>query len=287
MFTSECDAFSRASNEGSIMSRQHGSETLNFQGFSGYYGSIPQGYGGFDWSEVSFLNDTYWENVKTNWCDTGYQNVVHGSGLAFTSAPSGEHTYGYFRAENLKQTFDLVSMVAGSAWENNQPFKFTSYVYRPGQGFVYKASATAFLDQTAHNIKFASLGGADDFKGITAVVINGGIGTYGNTCSYGTGYQTYGYELAFDTMKVRWHGKSHADAGMNAPAHPLFLHSPNHNTPDAHLVGALQPGHAHGDAPASAVHHAGSGYHAELLLPGSDSGLPAHLHIPGIEHFGT
>ena len=274
------------------MSKHHGTETLTFEGLSGYYGSVPEGYGGFIWSDAAYLNASYWENVKTNWCDTGYQNVVDGSGLAFTQAPSGEQSYGYLRSENLKQTFSLESMVAASAWETKQPFKFTSYTYEQGVGFVKKASFTVDLSQTAQKIDFSHLptptAMTGAFDNISALIIKSSTGAYGNTCSYGAGQYTTGNQLAFDDLTVKWSGGAPKGMGRQ-PAHPLLANQHHHITPAAHLVN-LHATQAHAAEGGSAgLHHASADYHAELLsLPGHGaSGLTAQFQLPDIDHFGS
>jgi hypothetical protein len=278
--------------EGPFMSKHHGTETLTFEGYSGYYGSVPQGYGGFVWSDVNFLNASYWQNEKTNWCDTGYQNVIDGNGLAYSWGQQEKQSYGYFRSENIRQTFSLVSMVAASAWESNQPFKFTSYIYEPHVGFVVKASVTLSLSQTAQTINFSHLpvpvAVTDAFDNISAVRITSGTGTYGNTCSYGAGHPTYGNELAFDDLKIKWNGAVPHGTGR-APGRPLLPNQHGHGTPDAHLVN-LHAAQAHAANGADAAsHHAANAYHAELMsLSGHDTaGLTAQFHLPAIEHFGS
>jgi hypothetical protein len=275
------------------MTKHHGTQTLGFEGFNGYYGSLQQGYGGFDWSSVSFLNESYWQNVKTNWCDTGFQNVLDGTGLAYTSSPNNSQTYGYFRVENLKQTFNLVSMVAASGWETNQPFQIATYTYKPGVGFVLKEKAntqiSVYLSQTAQTINFASLAKPKYFKDVSAVIIRGKTGSYGNTCSYGPNDHTYGYQLAFDDLTVKWN-KAGNQKGQFTPEHPLISHSQHHNSPMAHLLGNSQAPHAHViDGPGVASSHSGQNYHPELMsLTGHDpTGLTGQFHLPAMEHFGS
>lgn len=278
------------------MGKHHGTETLTFEGFSGYYGSVPQGYGGLIWSDVDYLNASYWQNEKTNWCDTGYQNVVDGNGLAYTWGQQGAQSFGYFASPSPAHTFSLVSMVAASAWETNQPFTFISYVYKPVEGFVVKAEITLHLSQTAQKLVFADLPNLSsqraDFQNISAVRIISGAqgGTYGNTCSYGQSQHTYGNELAFDDLQITWNGGiPHGNGKM--PAHPLLpglRHG--HGTPAAHLVGVQQAAHGHAvNGPDAASHHDASGYHTELMsLSGHDSvGLTTQFHLPAVEHFGT
>ncbi len=277
------------------MSKHHGTETLTFEGFSGYYGSVPEGYGGFVWSDVDYLNASYWQNVKTNWCDTGFQNVIDGNGLAYTWGQQDLQSFGYFATENAKETFSLVSMVAASGWETKQPFTFISYVYKPFKGFVEKAQVTLDLSQTAQKIVFADLPNLTsqrtDFENISAVRITSGSqgGTYGNTCSYGTSEHTYGNQLAFDDLKIKWNGAV-PHGGGHPPSTPLQASLHHHGSPAAHLAANLHAAHTHAvDGAGTASHHGSGGYHTELLsLPGHDpSGLTAQFHLPAVEHFGT
>lgn len=295
MFTWECDAFSLdAAYEGASMSKHHGTQTLNFENFSGYYGSVQSGYGGFVWSDVDFMSSSYWQDSKTNWCDTGYQNVLDGNGLAFSRfggagyyTQQGTYTpsFGYFRPENIKETFSLVSMVAASAWETNQPFKFTAYVYDPGVGFLKKGSVTLHIGQTAQTIDFEHLSSptilSHTFDNISAVRITSGSGSIGNTCSYGSGQPTYGNELAFDDLKIKWNGGVPHGVG-GAVRHPLLGH--HQVAPAAHLPNLHALSHA---TEGASSHHAASGYHAELMSLHDSSGLTSLFHLPSAEHFGT
>ena len=158
---------------------QHSKETLSFNSFTGYYGSMPAGYGGFNYVSMQYLNATYWESIETNWCDTGYQNVDHGAGEAV--AIQG---YSIFETLNVKETFSLKSMVAASAWETHQPFTFASYTYSEKQKYwVLKASVTVYLSQTAKTINFAKLGKQGDFANIGLLLMKAGSGSYGNTAT--------------------------------------------------------------------------------------------------------
>jgi hypothetical protein len=293
MFSWECDAFSfAAAYEDPSMSKHHGTETLTFEGFSGYYGSVPQGYGGFVWSDVDYLNDSYWQNVKTNWCDTGYQNVIDGNGLAYAWGKEGKPSYGYFRTDNIKETFSLVSMVAASAWETKQPFTFTGYVYEPEKGFVKKGSVTYYLSQTAQKLEFGHSPGPKatlhSLSNISAVIIKSASGSYGNTCSYGQGHPTYGNQLAFDDLTIKWNGKVPHGAG-DPPARPLLGSQHHHGAPTAQLVNLHAPQVHATDEGNAASHLSAGGYQAELMsLPGQQpAGLTGQFHLPGVEHFGT
>jgi hypothetical protein len=272
------------------MTKQHTPETLGFNGFSGYYGSITAGYGGFTWSDVDYLNATYWQKEMTNWCDTGYQNVIKGAGEAFTFNNNGSTSYGVF--ENTTETFTLKSMVAASAWETAQPFDFKSYTYKAGYGFVYKAAVTVDLSQTKQTINFADIGKPGDFKNIALVEIVSGTGKYGNTCTYGRYGYTLGNEMAFDNLKVVWNGTIPKASGKFITK-GLATHNHGHV---AHAAAAqLVSGDAHHDANPAA--HTGAaiqsgaqtGFHSELLALGDAhaGGLTAQFQLPPIEHFGT
>jgi hypothetical protein len=273
------------------MSKQHGTETLTFESFSGYYGSVPQGYGGFVWSDVDFMNSSFWQTEKTSWCDTGYQNALDGDGLAFarylgTGYYPPQQAYkasaAYFRSENIKETFSLVSMVAASAWESNQPFKFTSYVYEPNIGFLPKASVTLYLSQTPQTINFDHLPVpmpiAHGFDNISAIRIKSETGTYGNSCSYGAN-QTHGNQMAFDDMQVKWSGATPHKMGAQ-PARPLNANL--HRAGAADHAANMHAGQSHASG-AEGAHHA-----ENLSLPSHETAaLTGQFHLPNIEHFGS
>jgi hypothetical protein len=277
------------------MSQQHTKEGLNFNGFSGYYGSVSQGYGGLDYSDVDFMNASYWENVKTNWCDTGYQNVIHGAGEGFTWGLNGGLSYGLLQSSDLKETFNLDSMIAASAWETNQPFTFISYTYKNHVGFAKKASDTVYLSQTAQKIDFAKLGTGKptDFKNIAAVLIVSGSGSYGNTCSYGTNTYTTGNQMAFDDLKVTWNGTiPHGHGGKPVTTGLLAqFHRHGAHVAAAHVVTDYQhPVAADHQSGPALQHIEGSGaYHTELqaIGAGQPGDLTAQFLLPQVEHFGS
>jgi hypothetical protein len=267
-------------------------ETLNFNNNSGYYGSILSGYGGFTWSDVDFMNATYWQNVMTDWCDTGFQNVIHGAGEAFTWNNNGSTSYAVFSTVNLNETFSLKSMVAASGWETAQPFDFLSYTYQTGHGFIAKASDIVYLSQTAQTINFAKIGKPGDFKNIALVEIISGSGKYGNTCSYGRYGYTLGNEMAFDNLKVKWNGKiptgngKVVTTGLSPHNHLRGSHGVS-----AHLVSGDSHQGANVAAHADATTHSAmqAGFHTELMSLGeTQSGdLTGQFHLPAVEHFGT
>lgn len=266
------------------MDTPHTRETVKFNGLSGYYGSLPSGYGGFNYTLVNYLNASYWENVQTNWCDTGYQNVISGPGEAYIPGT------GLFESANLKETFSLIGMVAASAWETNQPVTFNTYVYSRGN-LKLKASDTVYFSQTAQTVDFATLGGKGDFRNISAVTVFVGAGSYGNTCTYGRYSYTTGYQFAFDNLKVRWSGS--IPRGDTGKLFTKGLHV-NGSHEAAHVAAHLIEGNDHrGGAdvihPGLPDHHPAAGYHSQLLsLPDHDpGGLTSLFHSPTIEHFGT
>jgi hypothetical protein len=271
---------------------QHTKEKLGFNGFSGYYASISAGYGGFDWVDVDYMNAAYWQKVETNWCDTGYQNAIHGAGEAFTFGQGlNSPAYSTIVTSDLKETFSLTSMVAASAWETDQPFKFISYTYKNGQ-FITKASDTVYLSQTAQTINFAKMPGGKptDFQNIAAVTIVSGSGKYGNTCTYGPYGYTTGQQMAFDNLKVRWNGKIPQGHQGNEVLKQLLPRA-HHQAPHvaAHLVSeAHDAGAASGHVPA--VHANGGEFHTEMLSLAGDGpggGLTAQFALPQVEHFGS
>lgn len=268
-------------------------ETLNFDNFSGYYASIDQGYGGFDWGSVDFMNETFWQTQHPEWCDTGYQNVIQGAGEALTFNNNGSVSYGLFESADLKVSFDMQSMVAASAWETDQPFEFRSYTYKKGHGFILKASDTVYLSQTAQTINFAKIGKPGDFKNIVTVVIVSGTGQYGNTCSYGQYGYTLGNEMAFDNLKVKWNGKIPTGNGKLVTTGLAVHNGAGHgaHAVTAHLVSAGSHQGANLPAHANAGSHSGTqaNFHSELMSLGDShgGGLTSQFHLPLIEHFGT
>jgi hypothetical protein len=274
------------------MSKQHTKETVNFNNFSHYYYggmSANNGYGGFDWIDVDYLNATYWQKVATNWCDTGYQNVIHGSGEAYTYGVDGFPSVSYLVSANPKVSFSLTSMVAASAWETDQPFTLESFAYKDG-AVVLKASDTIYLSQTAQTIDFAKISGGKptDFKNIVALEIVSGTGKFGNTCSYGPYGYTTGNEMAFDNLKVKWNGKIPQGHEGKTITPGLFAHR-HHHAPyvAAQLLhhGDIDAGTHNGST--SAAHHQNGDYHTQLLSLGQDSGLTSQFALPQVEHFGT
>src|ERR1700735_3986292 len=140
---------------------------INFEHFSGYLNNLSYsaGYGGMNWNDMFEVQSAYID--EHSWCDTGYNNVLSGQGEAITQGTGG------FESANLYRTFTLEKGTFASAWETNQPFYFNSYVYKPGQGMVLKASDKIVLSQDAHTINFTHYG--HDFRNISELNIVAGV----------------------------------------------------------------------------------------------------------------
>lgn len=255
---------------------------LNFNNFAGYYTNLyHSNYGGFDWFNMMELNGSMIDNVL-DYCDTGYNNALHGRGEGVTVG-NGSAMYTY------ASTFNLKSGVFASAWEVNQPV----YIDTWANG-TEKASIEVHLSQMATKIDFSKYG--TDFQDINAITIwpvNKG-GTGGSTCTYG--HPTYGYQVAFDNLKITLNsGKGpHSEHGRPAFFQAFAHHHATHTAnPFAALAMANPDGHTAATG-LSSSHHApgqtGSGYHAELMsLDGAghhDTGLTSQFALPLIEHFG-
>jgi hypothetical protein len=261
--------------------KKHGTnETLNFSDLNGCSGSIPDGYGGFNWiGSFEYINTMCF---NTAWCDTGYNNVA-----AVSASPTVAWVYDYGTVESAKlsESFDLKSIASASAWDTNQEWTFTSYTYKNGS-FTVKGSANVYLSQLAQTINFATLGGKGAFQKIDAIHIQvDNLGTSGNTCSYGA--STYGYQMVFDNVKVHWNGKIPQNNGAHLVQLPGHMPHPHHHATLAalHNSGGHAPGTWHGGH--TAPHHAGGAYHSQLLNLGHDpGGLTTEFRLPQPGHFG-
>jgi hypothetical protein len=167
---------------------------LTFNGFSGYYGYVSNGYQGFDFIDMYFLTklgiDTYYPNEKT-----GYNNDLHGSGVAFTLGASNYDGYGWTGCliSPDKETFTLKSGDFAAAWDDSMNFSFTSY-----HDDTMKARVEINLKITGTLIDFANYG--NDFKNITKVGMYA-IGKGHVSSVYGSGYQ-----IVIDNLKAVWQG---------------------------------------------------------------------------------
>jgi hypothetical protein len=238
--------------------------------FPGYYGSMSSqdGYGGFNFTGlVEYLNTPYFS--RTTWCDNGYTNVAAATG-AYTL--SFIPYYGTMVSAKPTESFTLSSFVAASAWCTHQEFTITTYTYANGT-FTEKGSINEYLSQSAQTIKLGKLG-----RNIAEIhFATDGLGAAGNTCSYGAG--TYGYQLVWADVKVKWNGKIPTSNGL----HTL----PGHHHVAPHAAQIAHAAHVASATHQGSAHHTNSGYHSQLLAFGHDpGGLTAEFNLPQTEHFG-
>ncbi len=257
-------------------------ETLNFTGFSAYYGpmSAHEGYGGFDYSGfVEYMNTIFWQKIETCWCETGYQNVAAATGA---SSIGWIYEDGTFTSANPKETFDLKSFVAAAAWSANMEWQLTTYSAagpRTMDFYVTDAPRTP-----AQHIKVAKSVG-NDITGFNLLMLS--IGTGGNTCTdcgNNMGYGAYGYQMAFGDMRITWNGKiPHGGHELRGET----PHARHHVTPNPINANAGMPAHHAQHGSGSASHHGDAAWHTQLLAFGHDPGnLTAEFKLPQTEHFG-
>ncbi len=253
---------------------KHAKETLNFTGFSGYYGAMSghDGYGGFNYlGLMEYMNTSLFSHEP--WCNQGYVNVAAATGA---SALGWIYFDGVMESASPTESFSLKSFVAASAWSTDQKFRINTYTYASGS-FTLKGTMYAYLSQTATTVKLGKLG-----KNIAAVsfyLLD--LGSPGNTCTYGSG--TYGYQMAWGDVKVKWNGK--------IPTHSTGIHAQlpgfhNHHQ-TAHTVAQLahNTSHVNGSHQGSAHHNTDTGYHSQLLALHHESGnLASQFNLPQVEH---
>ncbi|HEY2445988.1 MAG TPA: hypothetical protein VGI20_09650 [Rhizomicrobium sp.] len=247
-------------------------EKINFNNpDQNYYGNyyFGYGYGGMNWVDVFAFTKVQIEKAEQElgWCDTGYQNALHGKGAAFMPG------FDYIQSYGGTETFNLKSAFLAAAWEGQQNLEINTY-----KSGVLVGSDVITVHQTGGTYRFSGA----MFRHITGVafVYDGGA-TGGSTCTYGS--PTYAPQMAMDNLKVVFNG------GI-----PGAHSAPKNHHP--HIAAALAgAGHmnVHGDVGAhdsntGPPHHAGSAYHGELLsLPDHDpDGLTNQFHLPAVEHFG-
>ncbi len=264
------------------MHRHGHNETIKFNNLSGYYGSIPDGYGGFDWSsDILYVSASDFQNQ----CDTGFTNVCRGSGEAFV------YDYGLVVTANPKETFNLQSMIAAAAWSSNQSWELIGYTYNNGV-LAEKGDIQIKIGQTAQHINFSKL----DKGGFTKISVFAfealSYGSPGNSCTYGAG--TYGLQLVFDNLKVHWNGKIPGGHPEFARGSHLHAHHPviamlpvfhpqsgisDHGQSGIHAGGAA--GNSHGTWHSQLVSlDAALGHHGA-------GGLTDQFALPQPDHFGT
>lgn len=258
------------------MHRHGTNETLRFNGFSGSYGYIPDGYGGFDWEDMYYFNTA--ETAAQQTGDAGYHYPIDGRG----EAGLGPFGSGEIESADLSESFTLKSMLADSGTTIGSPVLFTSYTYQNGV-LTKKASDWMYITTHVQKIDFAKLGGKGDFQNVAAVFMLVGSHAYG----MGYGHAPAGGGMVFDNLKIHWNGKipgGHAEAGRG---HLVV--------PGAHHMGAAQLWAAGETAP-SGHETAISPQHSGSMLASLDAALGhADPHIalteqfalPQPEHFGT
>jgi hypothetical protein len=180
------------------------------------------------------------------------------------------YDYGNMVSSVPTESFSIKSFVAASAWSTNQEWTVTTYTYANGS-FTAKGSENIYLSQSAETVKLGKLG-----KNIAEISIRlDNLGSAGNTCSYGAG--TYGYQMVWGDVKVKWNGKIPASVG-------------HHNIPVAHhhiaphAAQIAHTGHVANAAHQSGAHHTSSGYHSQLLSLHHETGLTSHFNLPQVEH---
>jgi hypothetical protein len=240
---------------------------MSFNDFPGYYGYVPNGYQGFDFSEMYYANAN---PLIVDPYHTGYENDLHGRGEAFNLAEdnvSNGYAWGTFYSPT-KETFTLTSGDFASAWDQEQSVKFTTY-----KGAHVVASVYITVSITGQKIDFANYG--SDFRNITKVRFETSYKYAVNQSSvYGKGWQ-----VVVDNLKGVWNGAKPQAFGAQHHAHiahPLLAAAPaqaltlsDHDAHGAHV--AFHSALAALDSPLA--HH--DGLTAEFTLPGA------------VEHFGV
>jgi hypothetical protein len=112
------------------MNRHGHNETLNFSGMSNYYGSIADGYGGFNWDDLDYLNQKGTDGSQ--WSESGFPNTPHS--WAILPGVDGQYQYawGVIVSTDLSETFSLKSMLAASAGQTNEHIPQILHLWHPG-----------------------------------------------------------------------------------------------------------------------------------------------------------
>jgi len=248
-------------------------EKLTFNDFSGYYGVVPDGYGGFDWTDIDYFNNG--GGAERN--EEGFQSAIKGRGEAGFGGDWG----GSFESANLSESFSLKSMLVASGDGSAAPITFTSFTYSNGE-LTEKAHDVFHVTPQVQRIDFSELGGKGDFQNIAAVYMSIGSARYASHY----GHDPVGDGMVFDNMIVQWNGG--IPDGKLIPSHRAFL-SP-------HITHALaaNPGlgavHADGSSPAAAgdtYHSALTSLDAVLGHAGTHGGLTGQFVLPEPDHFGA
>ena len=199
------------------MAKKH-TETLNFTG-SGYYGALSSedGLGGFNYADYcEYVNESYWTNVLTVWCDNGYTNVTAASKNAVGCCYIYED--GLMESAKLSETFSLKSAEVASAWDTNAVWDVKSYTYSNGS-LTLKASDSITISQTATKLNFNNLRASEDSTAMTCF----GRG--------GTDTRLYYFGISNNVVELSWDGRfwqtlvSDVSAPRAVPGSAITWHS--------------------------------------------------------------
>jgi len=241
-----------------------------------YYGYVPNGYKGFDFS-VLYYYPKHGLPLVDQQEHTGYGNDEVGNIIAFSPAEDNvSNGYGWAAFYSpTKETFTLLSGDFASAWDSKQTIKFTTY-----RGDKVVAADYITVHHAEQTIDFAGYG--NDFKNITKLRFETNYKyAFNLSGKYGKGWQ-----VVVDNIKGRWNGPEPGARDTQRHPHiaqPLF-------GPASHgIVLALAANNHHTNFDFDASHGA---YHSVITsLDGSlghhDGGLTAEFSLPGSEHFGT
>jgi hypothetical protein len=253
------------------MSKQK--EKLTFNGFTGYYGPVPNGYGGFDWRDIDYINN----NLAAQTNDEGFQDAIRGRGEAGFANNAG----GYFVSANLSETFSLKSMLAASGAGTGDPVIFSSYVYKDGK-MTLKAIDVVEITPQVQKIDFATLGGKGDFQNISAVAMAVGSARYASHY----GHNAVGEGMIFDNMAVTWNGKI-PDGKLTSSHGAVFPPHIAHTLAANSHLGAVDANGSSPDVTGNQYHSALTSLDAALGPTVSHGGLTGEFALPKPDHFGT
>jgi hypothetical protein len=249
------------------------SETLTFNSFSGYYGSVPAGYGGFDWTDIDYFNPG--NDGGSGAGDPGFANAIRGRGEAGFGMDGG----GAFESVNLLETFSLKSMLVASGAGTGDPVMFSSYTYQGGK-LTLKARDVVYVTPQVQKIDFAKIGGTGDFQNIAAVSMVVGSARYASHY----GHDLIGDGMVFDNMKVQWNGR--IPDGNLVPAHRHEL--PPHVAHELTVSSNAGATHADGSEPARTDYHSAVTSLDQILgHAAGHGGLTGQFVLPAPDHFGT
>jgi hypothetical protein len=215
-----------------VPSGRGSTETLNFYGFTGYYGYITQAYGGFNFTaDFLYMNATTWTDpngpgYQNGWCNTGYQNEA---AMSNATSLGVIYQYGLMESASTKHTFTLDSMNVAASFSKNAVWDITSYT--EGKGYLVPKAEDKFrVSFTGEYVKLSTLGKSSDFKDIVAVAFQlQNYGHPGNKCTYG--YPIVGAQLAIGNVKVTWSTATDLSGNTGILLTPYLLQHPSFALP--------------------------------------------------------